>query len=66
MGTRSYEVITEDGVRYRRNGRHLRKGRESYSRGTLTHNSNLTKRYNQQGTMRFGAETNSQGSYYSK
>ena len=25
VGTRSYEMITEDGARYRRNRRHLRK-----------------------------------------
>jgi len=42
VGTRSCEVVTEDVVRYRRNGRHLRKGRESYSRGRLTHNSTAT------------------------
>ena len=40
VGTRSYEVITEDGARYRRNRRHLRKTRESYESGTTTRNSN--------------------------
>jgi len=29
VGTRSYEVITKDGARYRQNRRHLRKIRES-------------------------------------
>ena len=28
VGTRSYEVVTKDGVRYRRNRRHLRKTKE--------------------------------------
>ena len=28
VGTRSYEVVTEDGARYRRNRRHLRKSKE--------------------------------------
>ena len=50
MGTRSYEVVTEDGARYRRNRRHLRKTRESYNRSTLTRNLNLTERFIQQGT----------------
>ena len=36
VGTRSYEVVTEDGARYRRNRRHLRKTRDSYNKSTLT------------------------------
>ena len=36
VGTRSYEVVTEDGARYRRKRPHLRKTRESYNRSTLT------------------------------
>ena len=44
VGTRSYEVVTEDGARYRRNRRHLRKTRESYNRSTLTRNLSLTER----------------------
>ena len=36
VGTRSYEVVTEDGARYRRNRRHFRKTRESYNRSALT------------------------------
>ena len=44
VGTWSYEVVTEDGARYRRNRRHLRKTRESYNRSTLTRNLNLTER----------------------
>jgi len=43
-------VVTEDGARYRRNRRHLRKTRESYNRSTLTRNLNLTERFIQQGT----------------
>ena len=31
-GSRSYEVITEDGARYRQTRRHLRKTRQSYNR----------------------------------
>ena len=50
MGTRSYEVVIEDGARYRRNRRHLRKTRESYNRSTLTRNLNLTVHLVQQGT----------------
>lgn len=50
MGTRSYEVITEDGARYRQNRRHLGKTRESCNRSTLTRNSNVTECFNQQGT----------------
>ena len=50
MGTRSYEVAIEDGARYRRNRRHLRKTRESYNRSTLTRNLNLTVHLVQQGT----------------
>ena len=30
VGTRSFEVVTEDGARYRRNRRHLRKTKEAY------------------------------------
>ena len=44
VGTRSYQVVTEDGARYRRNRRHLRKTRESYNRSGLTRNLSLTKR----------------------
>ena len=47
VGTRSYEVNTEHGVRYKQNGRHLRKTRESYGRSTLTRHSNLTERLSQ-------------------
>ena len=50
LGTRSYEVVTEDGARYRRNRPHLRKTRESYNRGTLTCNLNLIECFVQQGT----------------
>ena len=42
--TRSYEVVTEDGARYRRNRRHLRKTRESYNRSALTRNLGLAER----------------------
>ena len=49
VGTRSYEVVTKDGARYRRNRRHLRKPRESYNRSTLTRNLNLTEHSVQQG-----------------
>ena len=42
VGTRSYEVVTEDGARYRRNRRHLRKTRESYNSSAVTRNLNLT------------------------
>ena len=38
VGTRLYEVVTEDGARYRRNRRHLRKTRDSYNRSALTRN----------------------------
>ena len=48
--TRSYEVVTEDGARYRQNRCHLRKTRESYNRSTLKCNLNLTEHFNQQGT----------------
>ena len=44
VGTRLYEVVTEDGARYRRNRRHLRKTRESYNRSALTRNLSLTER----------------------
>ena len=50
VGTRLYEVVTEDGARYRRNRRHLRKPRESYNRSTLTRNLNLTVHLVQQST----------------
>ena len=30
VGTRSFEVVTEDGARYRRNRRHLRRTKEAY------------------------------------
>ena len=50
VGTRSYEVITEDSARYRRNRRHLLKTRESYNRSTLTHNLKLTERLVPHGT----------------
>ena len=43
-GTQSYEVVTEDGARYRRNRRLLRKTRESYNRSALTRNLSLTER----------------------
>ena len=49
VGTRSYEVVTEDGARYRWNRRHLRKTRESYNRSMLTRNLNLTECFVQQG-----------------
>ena len=42
MGIWSYEVITEDGARYRRNRRHLTKTAEYYDRRTLARNLNLT------------------------
>ena len=50
VGTRSYEVVTEDGARYRRNRRHLRKTRESSNRSMLTRNLNLTECLVQHGT----------------
>ena len=43
VGTQSYEVVTEDGARYRRNHRHLRKTRESYNRSAVTPNLTLTE-----------------------
>ena len=30
VGTRSFEVVTEDGARYRRNRRHMRRTKEAY------------------------------------
>ena len=42
VGIRSYEAITEDGARYRRNRRHLRKIAEYYDISTLARNLNLT------------------------
>ena len=44
VGTRSYEVVTENGARYRQNRCHLRKTRESYNRSALTRNLSLTER----------------------
>ena len=38
---RSYEVITEDGARYQRNRRHLKKTAKYYDRSTLARNLNL-------------------------
>lgn len=43
-------MITEDSASCRQNRRHLRETRESYNRSTLSCNSNLTERADQQGT----------------
>ena len=43
VGTRLYEVVTEDSARYQQNRRDSHNTRESYNRSTLTHNLNLTE-----------------------